>query len=103
MPMVVYMHVFFRRLLGLSFRLLLVSRVLEPRSTSLGLLLRIAVIVVDAAAPGLLGAIMLLRQCLSVLERLDCGMVVILMFIFMDEGLLASFMLLFDVSVLNGG
>lgn len=101
MPMVVYMDVFLRRLLGLSFKLLLVSRVLEPRSASLGLLFRIAMVVIYAAAPSLLGAIMPLRQGFGVFEGLDCGMVVILMFIFMNEGLLASFVLLFNVSVFD--
>lgn len=103
MPVVVYMDVFSRWLLGLSFKLLLVGRVLEPRSAGLSLLFRIAMIVVDAAAPSLLGAIVLLGKGFRVFKGLDCGMIVVLMLIFMDEGLLASLVLLFDVSVLNGG
>jgi hypothetical protein len=101
--MVVDMHIFLRRISGFSFKLFLVPRVLEPRSTSLGLLFRITTIIVDAAAPSFLGMIMLLGQRFGVFEGLDCGMVVVLMLIFMNKGLLASFVLLLDVCVLNGG
>jgi hypothetical protein len=50
----------------------------------------------------LLGVIVLLGKDFRVFEGLDCGMVVVLMFFFLNEGLFAGFVLLFDVCVLDG-
>jgi hypothetical protein len=46
---------------------------------------------------------MLLGQDFRVFEGLDCSVVVVLVLFFLNEGLLASLMLLFDMGVLDSG
>jgi hypothetical protein len=102
MQMMMHMLLPLRRLLRLRFKLFLLTRALEPSSISLRFSFCGAIIVVDAAVLSILGVIVLLGQDFRVFEGLDCGMVVVLMFFFLNEGLFAGFVLLFDVGVLDG-
>lgn len=103
MQVMMHMLLTLRRLLRHRFKLLLLTRALETSLTSLRLTFCVAIIVVDAAVLNLLGVIVLRGQDFRIFEGLDRGMVVVLMFFFLNEGLFAGFVLLFDVCVLDGG
>ena len=102
MQMVMHMLFPSRWLSRLRFKLLLVSRVRKASSISLRLSFCSTILEVLAAMLSLFGIIVFLRKDFRVFERLDCGMIVVLMSFFFNIGLFAGFVLLFNVFVLYG-
>ena len=103
MQVMVHMLINNRRLLRRTLKLLLIDRALVPSRIICGLLPRRAIITVDILLLALLLVVMLLWQDLGVLQRLDGGVVVVLVLLFLDECLFAGLVRFLDVGVLDCG
>ena len=101
MQVVVHMLRLLRWLLRLGLKFLLLTRTREPRSIGFRLGLSRLVIVIETAVLRFLDIIMLRRKDFGVLQRLDRGVVVVLMPFLLDEFLLAGLVCLLDMLVLD--
>lgn len=97
MNMLVHHSWFLRRAL----KLLFIYRILISRGVILSLGLCRAIIVVDTAFLGIVRVVVLLGQDLGVFQRLDGGVVVVLVLLFLDIGLLFGLVGFLDVGMFD--